>query len=181
MTGTTRRWIGRVAVVGLVAVLLVAAWANRSKFAPADAGTAAPAYSAATLDGDTIALADLRGRVVLLNIWATWCPPCVREMPALQRLYERYKERGLEVVAVSVDAQLTGGGSADIAGFVRDLGLTFTILHDPTGRVERTFNAPALPVTIVITRDGQIHERVLGERAWDEPPYAAQIEKLLAD
>lgn len=180
MTGTTRRWIGRAAVVGLVFVLLVAAWANRSRFSPADAGTAAPTYSAATLDGDTVALADLEGRVVLLNVWATWCPPCVREMPALQRLYERYRERGLEVVAVSVDA-LPGRGSADIAGFARDLGLTFPILHDPSGTIERTFNVPALPVTIVITRDGHIHERVLGERAWDEPPYAAQIEKLLAD
>lgn len=182
MTRARRRWVSRAVAVALGAALIVAGWANRSRFSPADAGTAAPTYRAATLDGDTLALADLRGRVVLLNVWATWCPPCVREMPALQRLYDRYHERGLEVVAVSVDTQLPGtSGTSRIAGFVNDLGLTFRILHDPTGTVERTFNVPALPVTIVITRDGHIHERVLGERAWDEPPYAAQIEKLLAD
>lgn len=182
MTRARRRWLGRAAAVGLAAALLVAGWANRSRFSPADAGTAAPDYRAATLDGDTLALADLQGRVVLLNVWATWCPPCVREMPALQRLYDRYRERGLEVVAVNVDTPLPGTSRAgNIAAFASDLGLTFRILHDPSGTVERTFNIPALPVTIVITRDGHIHERVLGERAWDEPPYAAQIEKLLAD
>lgn len=182
MTEARRRWLSRAAAVGLAVALLSAGWFNRSQFSPADAGTAAPAYRAATLDGDTVALADLRGRVVLLNVWATWCPPCVREMPALQRLYERYHERGLEVVAVSVDTQLPGtSGASGIAEFASDLGLTFRILHDPSGTVERTFNVPALPVTIVITRDGHIHERVLGERAWDEPRYAAQIEELLAD
>lgn len=182
MRETSRRWMARAAIVLLVGAASLAAWANRSRFTPADAGTDAPDYRAATLDGDTLALADLEGRVVLLNVWATWCAPCVREMPALQTLYDRYRDRGLEVVAVSVDAQLPGGsGTEDIARFASDLGLTFRILHDASGAVERAFNVPAVPVTIVITRDGRIHERVLGERAWDEPPYAAQIEKLLAD
>jgi peroxiredoxin len=119
---------------------------------------------------------------VLLNVWATWCKPCVREMPALQRLYDRLHARGLEVLAVSVDVDPpVVGGMPDIAAFARDLGLTFPILHDPSGAVESAFNVIGLPVTVVITRDGRIHDRVVGERAWDEPRHASEIEKLLAD
>jgi peroxiredoxin len=155
---------------------------NRTRFGPADPGTPAPAYRAATLDGDTVSLADLSGNVVLINVWATWCKPCVREMPALQRLYDRFHDRGLEVLAVSIDEDLPllPGGTGDVAGFVRDLGLSFRVLHDPAGNVKRTFNVIAVPVTIVITRDGRIHEKVLGERAWDDPGHAAKVEALLA-
>jgi peroxiredoxin len=104
-------------------------------------------------------------------------------MPALQRLYERFHDRGLEVLAVSVDAEVpaVGGAAGDVAGFVRDLGLTFTILHDNSGAIERTFRVSGLPVTIVITRDGRIHRKVLGAREWDDPQHASEIEKLLAD
>ena len=179
MKQSRRAWLVRGLMAGLVCGILWLGWSGRARFAPADAGTPAPSYSAVTLEGDTVALADYAGRVVLLNVWATWCKPCVREMPALQRLYERLHPRGLEVLAVNVDVDAVG--ATDVAGFARDLGLTFPILRDATGAVEEAFNVIGLPVTVVITRDGLIHERVVGERAWDEPPHASEIEKLLAD
>lgn len=182
-TRRNRTWLARGAALVLVGAFLVLGWSTRSRFAPADVGATAPAYSAADLAGRTVSLADFTGKVVLLNVWATWCVPCVREMPALQRLYDRLHERGLEVVAVSVDAEVPaiGGGAGDVPGFARNLGLTFTILHDATGTVERTFHVSGLPVTIVITRDGRIHSKVLGAREWDDPQHASEIEKLLAD
>lgn len=181
-TRRNRTWLARGAALVLVGAFLVLGWSTRDRFGPADAGAIAPEYAAKDLHGRAVALSDFAGRVVLLNVWATWCKPCVREMPALQNLYDRYHERGLEIVAVSVDAEGPGvGGAGDIAGFVRDLGLTFTILHDATGTVERAFHVSGLPVTIVITRDGRIHRKVLGAREWDDPQHASEIEKLLAD
>src|SRR5690606_20836901 len=77
---------------------------SANEYAPLQRGDEAPAYGAVSLDGDSVALASLAGRPVLLNVWATWCPPCREEMPALQELHDRYDERGLAVVAVSLDA-----------------------------------------------------------------------------
>jgi len=164
------------------AVALIAyVWTHRGAFAPLDADTSAPAYSAVTLDGDTVDLAQLRGRVVLLNVWATWCTPCVREMPALQRLYERHEADGLSVVAVSVDGSTPGLGAANVSEFVNDLDVTFTILLDPSGSIEETFRVRGLPTTFVIDREGRIREKVLGAREWDEPPHASDIRSLLDD
>jgi peroxiredoxin len=168
-----------------IAVLLVAGavayvWANRGRYAPLEVGRPAPHYAAPDLAGDTVRLADLRGSVVVLNVWATWCAPCIREMPSLQRLADRFADRGLVVVGVSVDADGgLAGGSADVRAFVERLGLTFTILHDARGVVERLFGVSGLPMTFVIDRDGRIHQKVLGEREWDGPELAAEIEALL--
>jgi peroxiredoxin len=183
MIRRNRTWLARAAALVLVGAFLLLGWVTRARFGPVDTGTPAPPYQAVTLHGDTVALSDYAGKVVVLNVWATWCKPCIREMPALQRLHERLAERGLAVVAVNVDAEIPGlgGGAPNIADFVRDLGLTFDILRDASGTMERTFQVPALPVTYVITRDGRIHEKVLGAREWDDPRYASQIEKLLAD
>ncbi len=167
----------------LIGAFLVLGWFARGRFGPADAGSPAPPYSAVTLAGDTVSLSDYAGKVVMLNVWATWCKPCLREMPSLQRLYERLGPRGLEVLAVSVDATLAASddGPGRIGEYVRELGLTFPVLHDASGRVESAFHVIGLPVTIVITRDGRIHQRVIGAREWDDPRHASEIEKILAD
>jgi cytochrome c biogenesis protein CcmG, thiol:disulfide interchange protein DsbE len=165
------------------AVILVSAallWTLRGGFAPLDAGALAPEYAAVTLDGDSVRLSDLRGQVVLLNVWATWCTPCVREMPALQRLHEMLEPRGLAVVAVSVDAEGSAfGGDNDVRSFVEEFGLTFTVLRDASGRIESAFGVPGLPMTFVIDRDGRIQRKVLGAREWDDPELASDIESLL--
>jgi len=164
--------------IALLVGMLVIAWTQRARFEVPVAGAPAPEYAAARLNGDTLRLADLHGKVVVLNVWATWCAPCVREMPALQRLYDRLGPEGLEVVAVSVDGTFELA-SGTVQAFVDDFGLTFAVLHDPTGRIERLFGVNGYPMTIVIDAEGRIRQKVLGERAWDEPEYAGPIEKLL--
>lgn len=165
-------------VLGVMA-LVTLLWSQRGRFATGGIGGEAPAYAAATLSGDTVDLATLRGRVVLLNVWATWCAPCIREMPALQRLHERLEPEGLSVVAVSVDVEGGFGADADVHGFIEQFGLTFTVLRDASGRIEDAFGVAGLPTTFVIDRDGRIQRKVLGAREWDDPELAADIESLL--
>jgi cytochrome c biogenesis protein CcmG, thiol:disulfide interchange protein DsbE len=166
-------------VAAAIALLLLFGWSNRGRFAPRDAGTPAPAYRALSLAGDTVSLEDFRGRVVLLNVWATWCAPCVREMPALERLHRSLSGNGLSVVAVSVDAATPGLGVADVRGFVDELGLTFTVLLDPGGEIERLFRVGGLPMTFLIDREGRVLERIVGAKEWDDPEIAAGIRELL--
>lgn len=162
-------------ILGLAFVL-----GNRTRFTPLDVGSTAPDYHATTLAGDTLSLGALRGRVVVLNVWATWCAPCVREMPALQRLHEKLEAEGLSVVAVSVDADAPPfNGMSEVRNFVAQHGLTFTILHDGTGAIYNIFDVSALPMTFVIDRNGRIKRKVLGPREWDTPELASEIRALL--
>lgn len=124
------------------------------------AGDPAPDYAAATLAGDTISLAGLRGEAVMLNVWATWCIPCREEMPLLEQLHREYSGDGLRVMGVSID---DAGMRAGIEEFVAEHGLTFTILHDPAERVSRVFRARAVPETYLIDRDGQLVRRWIGK------------------
>jgi peroxiredoxin len=113
----------------------------------------APAYAAATLDGDTVSLDSLRGSVVLLNFWATWCGPCRYETPFLQSLYEEHKTEGLEVVGVSMD---TGDPSEIIREFMQEYGVTYTILSDPQMTGMEIYQILGLPGTFLIDRDGTL-------------------------
>ena len=117
------------------------------------AGEAAPPYAAATLQGDTVSLESLRGSVILLNFWATWCAPCRFETPFLQSLAEQYEEQGLRVVGVSMD---TGDASEIIQEFVEEYGVTYTILADPQMRGMDTYQIMGLPGTFLIDRDGTL-------------------------
>lgn len=138
-------------------------------------GDPAPAYAAATLSGDTVSLESLRGDVVLLNIWATWCIPCRREMPALERLHAERAGEGLRVVGVSID-----GASADVGGFAQDLGVGFTILHDPQSRVTHAFRTIGVPESFLISREGVILKRWVGPFDPASPQNATLIEEALA-
>lgn len=122
-------------------------------------GAPVPAFSAPMLDGDTVALADLRGKPVLLNVWATWCIPCREEMPDLQAIQDEFASRGLEVVGVSVD-QLHAAG--DISRFLTDYNIGFMILHDPQARVGRVFRTVGVPETFLIGADGVLLARWFG-------------------
>jgi cytochrome c-type biogenesis protein len=129
-------------------------------FRPLSVGDPAPDYVAATLSGDRVSLADLRGRVVLLNVWATWCIPCREEMPALQRLYQELGSRGLEVVAVSVDH---AGAAADVARFVEEREIAFTIALDAALGVQDAFRTMGVPESFLIDREGRIAHRWIGQ------------------
>jgi peroxiredoxin len=111
----------------------------------------APAYGARTLTGDSVSLADLRGKVVLLNFWATWCAPCRHETPFLDSLHAQRSPQGLEVVGVSMD---TGDAREEVATFVRELGVTYTILVDPQMRGLDLYRVLGLPASFLVDRDG---------------------------
>ena len=176
MTERTERWLIRGSVLVLFLTLLGLAWVNRATYAPLDSGAPAPDFAYPTLEGDTIALSDLRGEVVLLNIWATWCPPCVREMPSMQRLYEMLGDQGLRIVAVSVDAP---GALGDVRTFVHEYGLEFDILLNPGGGIQDTYGVTGMPTTWLIDRDGRIRRKVLGGTDWMSPENARVVHALL--
>lgn len=168
-------------VVGVVA----AAWWGRDRYEPVIAGEPAPEFVATTFDGVAKTLDDYEGRVILLNVWATWCAPCRWEMPSMQRLAEELEGTDFEVVAVSVDAASEGalgwGGNigGDVSAFVDEYGLTFEILRDPSGRIADTYQTTGLPESFLIGRDGVIYKKVAGGTEWDAEQYVEQIHRLL--
>lgn len=147
--------------------------------APDDApriGAPAPPAEVRDLEGRPVRLADLRGKVVFLNFWATWCAPCRDEAPSLERLYASLRERGFELLGVSVDA----AGEADaIRAFQREFALSFPILVDPDKEAYRAYGATGVPETFLIDADGRLVERFIGPRNWDEPRYARALRRLL--
>lgn len=180
MMSERARWQWKLAALLGVGLFALFAWTSRDRYAPLDVGSRAPDYAAATLDGDTLHLKDLRGDVVLINVWATWCPPCLREMPALQRLHEALGADGLRVLAVNVDNASFGGDPTDLVRtFIDEFGLTFDILLDPEYAIESAFQVSGLPMTFVIDRRGRIREKTLGAREWDSAGAQARIRTLL--
>ena len=122
-------------------------------------GFQAPELELRALTGETIRLSQLRGRAVLVNLWATWCPPCRAEMKSIEKIYQEYRERGLTVLAVNMTYQ---DDALAVQPFVREQGLTFPILLDQTGQVGRDYQLKSLPSSYFIGRDGIINEVVIG-------------------
>jgi peroxiredoxin len=163
-------WDSKATWHGLWSLLLVLgiAWivVSRSPVEAAPAGDAgsrpqegfvAPDFVLHTLDGQEIALATLRGKAVLINFWATWCPPCRTEMPAIQQVHEQYRDQGLVVLAISLQQR-----DAETAAFVEEMGLTFPILRDSGGSVSDVYRVTSLPTTFFLDRDGVIHDVEVG-------------------
>jgi cytochrome c biogenesis protein CcmG, thiol:disulfide interchange protein DsbE len=140
-------------------------------------GRRAPDYSAVTLAGDTASLSDLRGRAVLLNVWATWCIPCRAEMPALQEVYEANASRGFELVGVSIDDRNSG---PIIERFLADYGVTFTIWHDPDDVISTRFQVIGVPATFVLDREGVVLWRHMGPIEASDPALNEALEKAFA-
>lgn len=179
-----RSWLINGATIVALGAVIAIGWAKRKETAPVGQGSIVPEYTALALDGDSVSLDELRGRVVLLNVWATWCPPCRWEMPAMQRLHQSLHAEGLEVVAVSVDARPGevdhyGRPGGDVAKMVDELGLDFRVLLDPRGTVQRRFGVQGLPTTFVIDREGRVARKVMGPVHWDASPYLDLIRELL--
>lgn len=179
-----RQWSAVAIVIALIVVLIGMGWLVRDRFLPVEVGTTAPNFSATDLQGNPVALSDLRGEVVLLNIWATWCPPCLEEMPSMQRLHEAYGDRGLRIVAVSIDAPLGvrdrgGEVGGNVEAFARRMGLTFTIWHDPAGEIQRIYRTTGVPESFVIDRSGNIVKKVIGATEWDSEANRDLIRRLL--
>lgn len=139
-------------------------------------GDPAPEYSSTTLEGGEASLASLRGEVVLLNVWATWCPPCREEIPALQALHEEHAGRGLRVVGVSIDGR---GERESIRAFLAGFGVSYDIWHDPDERVSGVFRTQGVPTTVLIDREGTLRWRHVGPVTADDPELLRQIEASL--
>lgn len=182
---TSGRQISIVAIAGAVLIALVvgARTVLRSELAPVGVGVEAPDFSVITLDSipKTKTLADYRGQVVLINLWATWCAPCRVEMPAIESLHRAYAPKGLKVIAISADDP---GTDAQIRDFVKQYGLTFEVLHDTggqEGKVSRDYQTSGYPETVIIGRDGIIRKKLLGAHNWNSAENRALIERLLAE
>ena len=134
----------------------------------------AKAFEVPSSNGKTIRLADYRGKVVFLNFWATWCPPCREEMPAMERLYQRYRDRGLVVLAVSVDSDATA-----IPPFVTQHKFTFPIGQDPKMALADRYGVRALPSSFLVDKRGNLAALAIGPREWDTTPSYAVVESLL--
>jgi cytochrome c biogenesis protein CcmG, thiol:disulfide interchange protein DsbE len=168
----------------LAVVVILAAWLGRDRIQPVGPGAAAPPFEAAGRDGVPVTLDAFPDRVVLLNVWATWCPPCRYEMPSMQRLYDEFEGEPFEIVAVSLDAEagevgLLGRMGRDPWAYADSLSLTFPILHDPGGKVFRSYRMSGVPESFLIGRDGTIYRKVSGAIEWDRPEYVSFIRSLI--
>ena len=132
----------------------------------------APDFSLESLTGNNSSLSDFKGKVVFLNFWATWCKPCIKGFPGLQELLDKYKDRGLTVVAISVDSPKS---RARVGPFIRSKKYGFEVLLDTQGRVAKKYNAVTIPRTVLIRPDGMIAHATVGYR----PSNHEQIEKTL--
>ena len=139
-------------------------------------GQQAPALTLATLDGGRASLGDHLDRLVILNFWATWCRPCAIEMPSLEALWRRYRDRGLVVVAVSVDR---GAPRGLLEPYVQRLKLTFPILLDPDAATSEGWRVTALPATFIIRPGGDVTGMAVGVREWDSAEMRSLVERLL--
>lgn len=176
----------RIALVALAMLLATGAAASvraepaldqppLGEFIPASPPKPAPAISFTDGDGKTLSLADFARKVVLINLWATWCAPCRREMPSLERLQTRLGDK-ITVLAISQDM----GGIKAVAPFIARLGLTAVKPYlDPKSAVGRAFNVDGLPTSFLIDRQGRVAGRVEGEAEWDSAKMLAVIEPML--
>jgi cytochrome c-type biogenesis protein len=141
-----------------------------------EVGLEAPSYAARTLGGDSVSLALMRGKPVLLNVWATWCLPCKEEIPYLESLHGKHAAEGLQIVGVSVDAR---GDEGKIEEFAKDFSMTYPIWRDPDERVNSRFLAIGVPSTYLIDRDGILRWKHLGTLRPTTPGFVAALEQVL--
>jgi len=139
-------------------------------------GTRPPEFNGRTADGRTASLASLRGKVILLNFWATWCQECRPEMPLFERLHREFAVQGLSVVGINARE-----GTVAIRGYAKELGLTFPLVLDPKGEINGAYGVIGLPTTFLIGRDGRAVALAVGPREWASTPPRGIIQALLAE
>jgi thiol-disulfide isomerase/thioredoxin len=144
-----------------------------TRYAP---DTRPPEFRGRTVEGHPVSLAELSGRVVLLNFWATWCLECRPEMPAIERLHREFGPQGLTVMAVNERE-----GTPAVRNYARGLGLTFALVLDPNGDIGKMYGVIGIPTTFLIGRDGRAVAFAVGPRAWGSPAARAILQALLSE
>jgi cytochrome c biogenesis protein CcmG/thiol:disulfide interchange protein DsbE len=135
-----------------------------------------PGFSGRTLKGETVALAGMRGRVVLLNFWASWCLECRPEMPMFERLHREFARQGLTVFGINVRED-----NETVRRYARELGLTFALVLDPDGKIAARYGVIGMPTSFLIGRDGRAVALAVGPREWASRKARAIIEALLTE
>jgi peroxiredoxin len=125
----------------------------------------APDFSFPGLDGKMVRLSDHKGKVVLVNIWATWCPPCVKEMPSMEKLYQKFKGPNFEILAVSIDET----GLKAVAPFMKKSNLTFPALIDSEGVIKTAYGITGIPESFIVDKQGFLIRKIVGPLDWAAP------------
>ena len=180
MTGRQQLAVGALVVGIVAAVAFSASHYLRHELFPVELGSRAPDFTASTLDSipKQKSLADYRGQVLMLNVWATWCLPCRVEMPSIEALNKAYGPKGLKIVAVSIDDP---GTDSTIRAFVKQYGLTFEILHDAKAAITDAYDISGYPETFIVGRDGVIRKKLMSATDWNSPDARALVERLLTE
>ena len=137
---------------------------------------AAPDFTLKSRDGKNVRLSDLRGQVVLLNFWASWCGPCRQEMPILDEIHNKYKSLGFSVLGVNLDAK-----SSKAIKYLKDTPVSFPVLYDPKGDVSSQYGVQAMPSTVIIDKDGNVRYLHEGYKSGYEDDYRKQIKTLMRE
>lgn len=147
------------------------------QFTPLETPLPAPDFTLPDMDGERHALQDYRGKVVLVNFWATWCPPCRREMPALEQLYQEMGDQGFVVLAIN-----QWEDPDHVFAYTGELNVfpTFPILFDPDSSISELYGVKGLPTSFLIDQDGRVRYRAIGGRAFDHPEVERTIRGLLS-
>jgi peroxiredoxin len=138
-------------------------------------GVPAPDFTLPDLDDKMVSLSDYKGKVVLLNIWATWCPPCVEEMPSMEKLHQELKDENFEILAVSIDVS----GAQAVIPFMKKHKLSFAALTDTKGAIKSLYQTTGVPESFIIGKDGIIAEKVIGPRDWATPGAILSFRNLI--
>lgn len=174
-----QQWLTVAAIVlALLSALGLAAFVMRDELFPVEIGSQAPDFRARAVDGSNQlrTLADYKGKVIVLNVWATWCGPCIEEMPSFERLHKQITDSSLKIVAVSIDDVV---GADSVRSYATNLGLTFEILLDSLHTIDRDYQVTGYPETFVIARDGTIRKKWIGPANWSSAGNIALVRDLL--
>jgi thiol-disulfide isomerase/thioredoxin len=167
------RWALAARLAGCGLAVILSAAASADAIAP---GAAAPAFQLHSSGSADLSLSDLKGQVVLINFWASWCGPCRQEMPVLEQLYKKYKGAGFTLLGVNVEPK-----SADAEGFLKSTPVSFPILFDTDSKVSKLYEVSGMPSTVILDRAGKVRYVHHGYKPGEESEYLDQIRTLVRE
>ena len=170
------QFYAKLGLLGFVTFFVIFFSQPRGQYAAPALGETVPNFTLRDETGKVIALGEYRSQIVVLNFWATWCPPCIEEMPSLNRLSERYKGKGLEVIGLSVDEDADA-----YSEFLASNDIKFLTLRDAARNTSANYGTFRFPETYIISREGRLLRKVIGEADWDSPQMIEYFDELLAD